>query len=221
MNSFLIECQNISKEFYQGNKTIKVLKNIRFNLERGSSIGILGPSGSGKTTLLHILAGIDVPTSGEVLFNGDQLSSLDVNSKAKLRNRNMGFMYQFHHLLPEFDAVENVSLPILISGQNKKKASNKAIDLLTRVGLKDRLFHRPNQLSGGERQRVAIARCLANSPTCLIMDEPTGDLDAESAELITNLILEISKEDNVSLIIATHDRKLSKKLGSELNLELI
>ena len=219
MNNFLIECLNVSKEFCQGNKTIKVLDNIKFDLKRGSSLGIIGPSGSGKTTLLHILAGIDVPTSGEVLFKGKQFSSCDINTKAYLRNQNIGFIYQFHHLLPEFNAVENVALPILISGQDKKKAYSKATDLLLRVDLKERLSHRPSQLSGGERQRVAIARCLANSPSCLIMDEPTGDLDAENAESITNLILEISEEEKTSLIIATHDTKLAGSLESKLNLE--
>ena len=218
MNNFLIECLDVSKEYYQGNKTIKVLENIKFNLKRGSSIGILGPSGSGKTTLLHILAGIDVPTSGEVLFKGQQFSNCDTNTKAYLRNQNIGFVYQFHHLLPEFNALENVALPILISGQDKKKAYSKATDLLARVDLEERFFHRPSQLSGGERQRVAIARCLANSPSCLIMDEPTGDLDAENAESITNLIFDISKEQKTTLIIATHDTKLAENLESNLNL---
>ena len=218
MNNFLIECLDVSKEYYQGNKTIKVLENIKFNLQRGSSIGILGPSGSGKTTLLHILAGIDVPTSGEVLFKGQQFSNCDTNAKAYLRNQNIGFVYQFHHLLPEFNALENVALPILISGQDKKKAYSKATDLLAMVDLKERFLHRPSQLSGGERQRVAIARCLANSPSCLIMDEPTGDLDAENAESITNLIFDISKEQKTTLIIATHDTKLAENLESNLNL---
>ena len=184
MNEVILECSNVSKEFIQGEKVIKVLNEVQFKLNKGSSLAVLGPSGSGKTTLLHILAGLDVPTTGEINFNNHNLNNLDPNKIAYIRNQYMGYVYQSHHLLPEFDAIENVSLPIIISGASKEEAIDKSTDLLVRVGLEKRLLHRPGELSGGERQRVAVARSLANSPSCLIMDEPTGDLDNKNANSI-------------------------------------
>ena len=219
MNEVILECSNVSKEFIQGEKVIKVLNEVQFKLNKGSSLAVLGPSGSGKTTLLHILAGLDVPTTGEINFNNHNLNNLDLNKIAYIRNQYMGFVYQSHHLLPEFDAIENVSLPIIISGASKEEAIDKSTDLLVRVGLEKRLFHRPGELSGGERQRVAVARSLANSPSCLIMDEPTGDLDNKNANSIVKLILDLVEEEKLSLVIATHDIKLADNLSNSLNLE--
>jgi len=219
MNEVILECSNVSKEFIQGEKVIKVLNEVQFKLNKGSSLAVLGPSGSGKTTLLHILAGLDVPTTGEINFNNHNLNNLDLNKIAYIRNQYMGFVYQSHHLLPEFDAIENVSLPIIISGASKEEAIDKSTDLLVRVGLEKRLLHRPGELSGGERQRVAVARSLANSPSCLIMDEPTGDLDNKNANSIVKLILDLVEEEKLSLVIATHDIKLADNLSNSLNLE--
>ena len=220
MSEVILECSNVSKEFIQGEKVIKVLNEVQFKLNKGSSLAVLGPSGSGKTTLLHILAGLDAPTTGEITFNNHNLNNLDLNKIAYIRNNYMGFVYQSHHLLPEFDAIENVSLPIIISGASKKEAIDKSTDLLVRVGLEKRLLHRPGELSGGERQRVAVARSLANSPSCLIMDEPTGDLDNKNANSIVKLILDLVEEEKLSLVIATHDIKLVDNLSNSLNLEI-
>mgnify|MGYP001230412860 FL=1 len=220
MSEVILECSNVSKEFIQGEKVIKVLNEVQFKLNKGSSLAVLGPSGSGKTTLLHILAGLDAPTTGEITFNNHNLNNLDLNKIAYIRNKYMGFVYQSHHLLPEFDAIENVSLPIIISGASKKEAIDKSTDLLVRVGLEKRLLHRPGELSGGERQRVAVARSLANSPSCLIMDEPTGDLDNKNANSIVKLILDLVEEEKLSLVIATHDIKLVDNLSNSLNLEI-
>ena len=220
MSEVILECSNVSKEFIQGEKVIKVLNEVQFKLNKGSSLAVLGPSGSGKTTLLHILAGLDVPTTGEINFNNHNLNNLDPNKIAYIRNQYMGFVYQSHHLLPEFDAIENVSLPIIISGASKEEAIDKSTDLLVRVGLEKRLFHRPGELSGGERQRVAVARSLANSPSCLIMDEPTGDLDNKNANSIVKLILDLVEEEKLSLVIATHDINLANNLSNSLNLEI-
>lgn len=220
MSEVILECSNVSKEFIQGEKVIKVLNEVQFKLNKGSSLAVLGPSGSGKTTLLHILAGLDAPTTGEITFNNHNLNNLDLNKIAYIRNKYMGFVYQSHHLLPEFDAIENVSLPIIISGASKEEAIDKSTDLLVRVGLEKRLFHRPGELSGGERQRVAVARSLANSPSCLIMDEPTGDLDNKNANSIVKLILDLVEEEKLSLVIATHDINLANNLSNSLNLEI-
>lgn len=220
MNEVILECSNVSKEFIQGERVIKVLNEVQFKLNKGSSLAVLGPSGSGKTTLLHILAGLDTPTTGEINFNNHNLNNLDLNKIAYIRNQYMGFVYQSHHLLPEFDAIENVSLPIIISGASKEEAIAKSTDLLVRVGLEKRLLHRPGELSGGERQRVAVARSLANSPSCLIMDEPTGDLDNKNANSIVKLILDLVEEEKLSLVIATHDIKLANNLSNSLNLEI-
>ena len=220
MSEVILECSNVSKEFIQGEKVIKVLNEVQFKLNKGSSLAVLGPSGSGKTTLLHILAGLDAPTTGEITFNNHNLNNLDLNKIAYIRNKYMGFVYQSHHLLPEFDAIENVSLPIIISGASKKEAIDKSTDLLVRVGLEKRLLHRPSELSGGERQRVAVARSLANSPSCLIMDEPTGDLDNKNANSIVKLILDLVEEEKLSLVVATHDINLANNLSNSLNLEI-
>ena len=212
MNNLLFKCSKICKNFYQGEGTIQVLKDIDFRLEKSSSVAITGPSGSGKTTLLNVLSGLDSPTSGEIIFNENDMHNLDEKEKALMRNKEIGFVYQFHHLLPEFTALENVSLPMLISGIQSEKALEKSNYLLKRVNLNNRVNHKPSELSGGERQRVAVARALSNSPSCLMMDEPTGDLDTYNALNTVETILELSQELKVSLIIATHDVSLSSKM---------
>ena len=212
MNNLLFKCSKICKNFDQGEGVIEVLKDIDFSLEKSSSVAITGPSGSGKTTLLNVLSGLDSPTSGEIIFNENDMHNLDEKEKALMRNKEIGFVYQFHHLLPEFTALENVSLPMLISGLQSEEALEKSNYLLKRVNLNNRVNHKPSELSGGERQRVAVARALSNSPSCLMMDEPTGDLDTYNALNTVETILELSQELKVSLIIATHDVSLSSKM---------
>tara|TARA_B100001013_G_scaffold342400_1_gene268308 strand:+ start:270 stop:935 length:666 start_codon:yes stop_codon:yes gene_type:complete len=219
MNNKIFKCTGISKTFKQGVNSIEVLKNINFQLENSSSAGILGPSGSGKTTLLHILAGLDSPSSGEVLFMNDNLNKISENKKAFIRNHEIGFVYQFHHLLPEFTALENVSMPMLISGSDNEDSFKKSEELLKKLNLHNRMDHKPSEMSGGERQRVAIARSLSNSPSCLIMDEPTGDLDAYNEKSVIEVILRLVEDFNVSLIIATHNDNFSKKLDKTYNLK--
>ena len=218
MSKLIFKCSNISKSFYQGNKTVEVLKNIDFTLEQSTSVSIVGPSGSGKTTFLNVLSGLDSPSAGKVFYKEKDINNLNDKERASIRNKEIGFVYQFHHLLPEFTALENVSLPMLISGLNMEEANEKSSRLLKKVNLENRMDHKPSELSGGERQRVAVARSLSNSPSCLIMDEPTGDLDAYNALKVSNTILELSDEFNISLIIATHDISLSSRTKEIFNL---
>jgi lipoprotein-releasing system ATP-binding protein len=218
MSKLIFKCSNISKSFYQGNKTVEVLKNIDFTLEKSTSVSIVGPSGSGKTTFLNVLSGLDSPSAGKVFYKEKDINNLNDKERASIRNKEIGFVYQFHHLLPEFTALENVSLPMLISGLNMEEANEKSSRLLKKVNLENRMDHKPSELSGGERQRVAVARSLSNSPSCLIMDEPTGDLDAYNALKVSNTILELSEEFNISLIIATHDVSLSSRTKKIFNL---
>ena len=218
MSKLIFKCSNISKSFYQGNKILEVLKNIDFTLEQSTSVSIVGPSGSGKTTFLNVLSGLDSPSAGKVFYKEKDINNLNDKERASIRNKEIGFVYQFHHLLPEFTALENVSLPMLISGLNMEEANEKSSRLLKKVNLENRMDHKPSELSGGERQRVAVARSLSNSPSCLIMDEPTGDLDAYNALKVSNTILELSDEFNISLIIATHDVSLSSRTKKIFNL---
>jgi lipoprotein-releasing system ATP-binding protein len=219
MNSVLYNCKNIYKRYRQPVKDVEVIQNLDLSLDKGSTLSLVGPSGCGKTTLLNILAGLDLATSGEVSFLGLDLSFLDSDARATLRNKEIGFVYQFHHLLPELSSQENVALPMLMSGLDKEKAMNRALDLMEKVDLSAKVTNRPGELSGGERQRVAIARSLSNNPSCLLMDEPTGNLDTQNAEIIINLLLELVKEEEVSLIVATHDLSLAGRLDETLNLE--
>lgn len=218
MSELIFKCSNISKSFDQGNKTVEVLKNIDFTLEQSTSVSIVGPSGSGKTTFLNVLSGLDSPSAGKVFYKEKDINNLNDKERASIRNKEIGFVYQFHHLLPEFTALENVSLPMLISGLKMEEANEKSSRLLKKVNLENRMDHKPSELSGGERQRVAVARSLSNSPSCLIMDEPTGDLDAHNALKVSNTILELSDEFNISLIIATHDVSLSSRTKKIFNL---
>ena len=218
MSELIFKCSNISKSFDQGNKTVEVLKNIDFTLEQSTSVSIIGPSGSGKTTFLNVLSGLDSPSTGEVFYKEKDINKLNDKERASIRNKEIGFVYQFHHLLPEFTALENVSLPMVISGLKTEEANEKSSRLLKKVNLENRMDHKPSELSGGERQRVAVSRSLSNSPSCLIMDEPTGDLDAHNALKVSNTILELSDEFNISLIIATHDVSLSSRTKKIFNL---
>ena len=220
MSSNLYQCKKINKLYHQPVTDLEVIKDLDLSLDKGSTLSLVGPSGCGKTTLLNILAGLDLATSGEVSFLGSDLSSLDSDSRATLRNKEIGFVYQFHHLLPELSSEENVALPMLMHGRHKDEAMERAAKLLERVQLSKKKASRPGELSGGERQRVAIARSLSNNPSCLLMDEPTGNLDTSNAEIITNLLLELVKQEKVSLIIATHDLSLAGRLDETLNLEL-
>ena len=219
MSELIFKCSNISKSFDQGNKTVEVLRNIDFTLEQSTSVSIVGPSGSGKTTFLNVLSGLDSPSAGKVFYKEKDINNLNDKERASIRNKEIGFVYQFHHLLPEFTALENVSLPMLISGLKMEEAIEKSSRLLKKVNLENRMDHKPSELSGGERQRVAVARSLSNSPSCLIMDEPTGDLDAHNALKVSNTILELSDEFNISLIIATHDVSLSSRTKKIFNLK--
>ncbi|MEC7644199.1 lipoprotein-releasing ABC transporter ATP-binding protein LolD [Idiomarina sp.] len=214
MTNDLIQAHNVSKTFRDGDNQVTVLKNVSLTVAPGQLMAIVGSSGSGKSTLLHILAGLDAPSEGHVLFENTGLTELNGSQKAQLRNRNIGFVYQFHHLLPEFDALENVAMPLRIAGESEQQATEKARALLARVGLTDRMHHRPAQLSGGERQRVAIARAFANKPKLVVADEPTGNLDGQTAESVFELILEMNKEFGTAFIIVTHDMQLAERIGS-------
>ncbi len=219
MNDALIDCVNINKAYNQGDEQLSVLSNLSFSVKKGERIGLTGVSGCGKSTLLHILAGLDLPNSGEVNFNGKNITLLDRDNRAIFRNRNIGFVYQFHHLLPEFSAIENVAFPLWLSGESKGNSLSEAKKILYKVDLKSKEDSKPSQLSGGERQRVAIARSIINKPSSILMDEPTGNLDNKNVDNFMNLVLDLSKDLNISLIIATHDNNVSSRLDRLLNLE--
>ena len=219
MNNDLINCVNINKTFDQADEQLTVLSNLSFSVKEGESIALTGVSGCGKSTLLHILAGLDLPDSGEVNFNGKDIVLLDRDDRATFRNKNIGFVYQFHHLLPEFSAIENVALPLWLSGKSKENSFKEAKDILDKVDLKAKEDSKPNQLSGGERQRVAIARSIINKPSSILMDEPTGNLDSKNVDNFMNLVIDLSQDLNISLIIATHDNNVSSRLDRLLNLE--
>ena len=220
MSNLLYSCKNVNKVYRQPVNDVEVIQNLNLTLDKGSTLGLVGPSGCGKTTLLNILAGVDTATSGEVCFLDLDFSTLNSDSRATLRNKEIGFVYQFHHLLPELSSQENIALPMMMSGINKDQAMNRASELLEKVQLNNKDSNRPGALSGGERQRVAIARSLSNKPSCLLMDEPTGNLDTVNAEVITDLLLDLVEQEQVSLIVATHDLSMASRLDQILNLEL-
>ena len=219
MNDNLISCINLNKAYNQADDRLTVLKDLSFSVKKGERIGLTGVSGCGKSTLLHILAGLDLPDSGEVNFNGKNIVQLDRDDRATFRNKNIGFVYQFHHLLPEFSAIENVAFPLWLSGESKDNSLSEAKDILDKVDLKSKEDNKPSQLSGGERQRVAIARSIINKPSSIFMDEPTGNLDNKNVDNFMNLVLDLSQDFNISLIIATHDNNVSSRLDRLLNLE--
>lgn len=218
-NSYVLEAKNLGKTYQEGVIETQVFRNIDFRLAAGEKLAIVGASGSGKSTLLHLLAGLDNPSSGEVLLLGDVFSAKSEGKRGKLRNANMGFVYQFHHLLPEFTALDNVLMPLRIRRSNLSESTAKAKALLERVGLGHRLTHKPAELSGGERQRVAIARALITDPACILADEPTGNLDQESAKQVFELLLELNQEFQTAVLIVTHDMQLANRMDRILRLK--
>ena len=215
----VIECKNISKQFADGELKTNVLSDVNLSVQKGDRIAIIGSSGSGKSTLLHLLGGLDKPTSGSIKVHGQDINRLSVKTLSQLRNQSLGFVYQFHHLLPEFSAIENVAIPLIIGGTKPKKAEQQAKDLLIKVGLSHRLVHKPSELSGGERQRAALARALITQPDCLLADEPTGNLDHRTAQGIFDLILELNESLGTALVIVTHDIELASKMDNILTLK--
>ena len=215
----VIQCQNVGKTYDDGSLKVEVLRNIDFQVASGEGIGIIGASGSGKSTLLHILGGLDKPTSGEVKIQGQGLNSLSQVAIGRLRNRHLGFVYQFHHLLPEFSALENVMMPLLVARKSRAEAQAAAAEILEKVGLGSRKTHRPGELSGGERQRAAIARALVTKPDCLLADEPTGNLDRKNATHALEMMLELKRELGTALIVVTHDEQLAKRFDRVLTMD--
>lgn len=220
MSSFIIEAKGLGKAYENGAKPLEVLKGVDLRVAKNEFLAVQGPSGAGKSTLLHILGGLDYPTRGEVLFEGEDLYSLRESELAAFRNRKVGFVFQFYHLLPEFNVLENVILPALIkSWWEKKKVSAYARSLLDKLGLADRLHHAPNQLSGGEQQRVAIARALINKPQLLFCDEPTGNLDSESGRNILNLLKQFNREAEATIVLVTHDKEIAASADRVIHLK--
>ena len=218
MSSLTLQLKNISKTFHQGNEQLHVLREVNLDIKPKEIVALIGPSGSGKSTLLQIAGLLDEPTSGEVYINGDLCTGNSDNMRTALRRDYLGFVYQYHNLLPDFDAVENVILPQLIAGAKYNEAEDKAMWLLHRLGLAEREHHRPAELSGGEQQRVAIARALANTPRLLLADEPTGNLDPNTADNVFQILLEVVKETGLSALIATHNIELAHKMDREVTL---
>jgi lipoprotein-releasing system ATP-binding protein len=214
MEEVIISAVGLCKSYDEGSSTLDVLIDIDLDITQGSTVAIVGSSGSGKSSLLHLLAGLDVPTNGEVIFGGKELAKMGDTELSRLRNQEVGFVYQFHHLLPEFTADENVAMPLMIGGGSYKKSLRAARLLLEQVGLGSRINHLPSQLSGGERQRVAIARALVNNPRCIFADEPTGNLDADNALLASDLLRDFSEKLGVTVVVATHDPIVASSMSS-------
>jgi lipoprotein-releasing system ATP-binding protein len=222
MNSpaFSLRAVDLGKDFREGSgEALRVLAGINFSLSTGETAAIIGASGSGKSTLLNLLGGLDKPTTGHVLLNDDNIFKINEKTRCRVRNQHLGFIYQFHHLLPEFSALENVAMPQLIEGVDKEEAREKATALLHEVGLGARLDHKPGELSGGERQRAAIARALINNPDCILADEPTGNLDRKNAELALELILQLNRTYKTALVMVTHDLHIAEQLDKVFVLE--
>ncbi|WLI77066.1 lipoprotein-releasing ABC transporter ATP-binding protein LolD [Kosakonia sp. H02] len=218
MNKILLQCDNLCKRYQEGNVQTDVLHNVSFSMAEGELMAIVGSSGSGKSTLLHLLGGLDTPTSGDVIFGDRAMSKLSSTAKAELRNRELGFIYQFHHLLPDFTALENVAMPLLIGKKKPAEIDTRAREMLRAVGLEHRASHRPSELSGGERQRVAIARALVNNPRLVLADEPTGNLDARNADSIFALLGELNKSQGTAFLVVTHDLQLAKRMNRQLEM---
>jgi lipoprotein-releasing system ATP-binding protein len=219
MPELLLEVKNVSKRFQEGSIDTQVLKDVDLQVFKGEQLAIVGTSGSGKSTLLHIMGTLDRPTSGSVIMLGEDLYSLSARRQSEVRNQDLGFIYQFHHLLPEFTALENVSMPALIQGRNRKEVEAEATALLERVGLGHRLTHTPAEMSGGERQRTAIARALINKPKLVLADEPTGNLDASSGEAVYELIQELANQLGTAFVVVTHDTKLAARMDRQVQMK--
>lgn len=219
MQEMILKCTDLSKTYDDGKLYVEVLRKVNLQIMRREMVAILGPSGSGKSTLLHLLGGLDKPTLGSVQIFNTEITKLSETKKGRLRNKYLGFVYQFHHLLPEFNALENVAMPLLIRGESVKTASNKAHDLLSRVGLSDRKDHHLGELSGGERQRVAIARALVTAPAVVLADEPTGNLDHKTASTIYDLLCKLKDELGTSFVIVTHDLAWASRMDRVLHLD--
>lgn len=212
MSNVILHSTQLTKSYRDAGSKIEVLKGIDLSIAQGDSIAIIGPSGSGKSTLLHLMGGLDKPSSGDVFINEINWHSLNERQRCQLRNQNLGFVYQFHHLLPEFTALENTAMPLLLAGMAIDEAEQKSAQMLEHVGLKARVGHKPAQLSGGERQRVAIARALVHQPHCVLADEPTGNLDQNTAAKVFDLMLALNDQMNTALIIVTHDLNIAKRM---------
>ena len=216
--SNIIECRSVSFSYNEGSNQTSVLKNLNFEIKSGETTAIIGQSGCGKSTLLNLMAGLDTPTDGDVLIANTNISKISEKDRTELRAKNLGFVYQFHHLLNDFSSLYNVALPLLIMGVDKGGALLKSKKILTKVGLENRLNHKPSELSGGERQRVAIARAMITEPTCLLADEPTGNLDAANAKDVLELIIELNTDKTTALLIVTHDLSIANKMSRKLTL---
>lgn len=215
----VIDCQNVSKSYQDGHLNVDVLHDLNVQIQAGESVSIIGASGSGKSTLLHILGGLDTPTSGKIALMGQDLATLNQAKLGALRNQYLGFVYQFHHLLAEFTALENVMMPLLIGKMKRSEAEERAAIMLEKVGLSTRMKHRPAELSGGERQRAAIARALVNNPKCLLADEPTGNLDRNNARHVLEMMLQLRHELNTALVVVTHDDELAVRFDRVLTMK--